>query len=155
MTYNVHWIKSIFFDFEPKSLIMYVNNFSYYIGGVFMECNTYKIYDQDDIGEVRITEDVLAIIAGLAATEVEGVDSLADNITNEIIAKLGKKNLSAGVRVTCTDNVVSVSLSIVIGMGSSIPEVSKNVQEKVTGAIESMTGLTVNSVDIKIASVKA
>lgn len=120
-----------------------------------MECNTYKIYDQDDIGEVRITEDVLAIIAGLAATEVEGVDSLADNITNEIIAKLGKKNLSAGVNVTCTDNIVSVSLSIVIGMGCSIPEVSKNVQEKVTGAIESMTGLAVNSVDIKIANVKA
>ena len=120
-----------------------------------MECNTYKIYDQDDIGEVRITEDVLAIIAGLAATDVEGVDSLADNITNEVIAKLGRKNLSAGVSVTCTDNIVSVSLSIVISMGFSIPEVSKNVQEKVACAIESMTGLEVNSVDIKIANVKA
>lgn len=120
-----------------------------------MECDTYKIYDQDDIGEVRVTEDVLAIIAGLAATEVEGVDSLAGNITNEIIAKLGRKNLSAGVKVSCTDNVVFVSLSIVIGMGFSIPEVSKNVQEKVSGAIESMTGLGVGSVDIKISNVKA
>ena len=120
-----------------------------------MDDNTYKIYEHDNMGEVRVTEDVIAIIAGLAATEVEGVYSLANNITNKIIAKLGRKDLSAGVDVSCAGDIVSVSLSVVVIMGYSIPEVTKNIQEKVKSAIEGMTGLKVNAVDIDIANVKA
>lgn len=119
-----------------------------------MDDNTFKIYEHDDIGEVRVTEEVIAIIAGLSATEVEGVYSLANNITNKIIAKLGKKDLSAGVEVSVAGDIVSVSLSLVVLMGYSIPEVTTSVQEKVKSAIEGMTGLKVNAVDISIANVK-
>lgn len=112
-----------------------------------------KIYDAENIGEVQITEDVIAIIAGLAATEVEGVHSMAGGITNEIVAKLGRKNLAAGVNVSCVENVVKVILSLVIEVGYSIPEVCRVVQERVKTAIENMTGLAVDSVDIKIANV--
>ena len=113
--------------------------------------STHKLYEKDKIGEVQIADEVVAIIAGLAATEVEGVDSMAGNITNELVGKLGMKNLSKGVKVDVTEEHVSVDLSLNIRY--DIPAVSEQVQEKVSSAIENMTGLTVLDVNIKIAGV--
>ena len=110
---------------------------------------TYKIQDLGGIGEVHIADEVVAIVAGLAATDVDGVASMAGNITNE----LGKKNLSKGVRVTILEGVVTVDLSLNIEYGRNILETSKKVQEKVKSAIENMTGLEVADVNIHIASV--
>lgn len=116
--------------------------------------NTCKVYEKDKIGEVQIADEVVAIIAGLAATEVDGVSSMAGNITNGLVGKLGMKNLSKGVKVVVTEEHVSVDLSLNIKYGYQIPEVSENVQEKVKTAIENMTGLTVLDVNIRIAGVK-
>ena len=115
--------------------------------------STHKLYEKEKIGEVQIADEVVAIIAGLAATEVEGVDSMAGNITNELVGKLGMKNLSKGVKVDVTEEHVSVDLSLNIRHGYSIPSVSEQVQEKVSTAIENMTGLTVLDVNVKIAGV--
>ena len=115
--------------------------------------NTYTIYDDEGIGTVQIADEVVAIIAGLAATEVDGVASMAGNITNELVSKLGMKNLSKGVKVEVTDDSVEVNLSLNIAYGYSIPEVSNRVQERVKAAIENMTGLQVLEVNIRIASV--
>ncbi len=117
------------------------------------ERNTHKVYETNAIGEVQIADEVVAIIAGLAATEVSGVDSMAGNITNELVGKLGMKNLSKGVKVDVTEEHVSVDLSLNIKYGYNIPEVCEKVQEKVKSAIENMTGLTVLDVNIKIAGV--
>ena len=105
------------------------------------------------MGEVRIADEVVAIIAGLAATEVDGVDSMAGNITNELVGKLGMKNLSKGVKVDVTEEHVSVDLSLNIKSGYNIPDVSERVQDRVKSAIENMTGLTVLDVNIRIAGV--
>ena len=67
---------------------------------------------EDNLGEVRIADEVVAIIAGLAATEVEGVSSMAGNITNELVSKLGMKNLSKGVRVEVLDGSVEVEVAL-------------------------------------------
>lgn len=107
----------------------------------------------EQIGEVCIADEVVAIIAGLAATEVEGVDSMAGNITNELVAKLGMKNLSKGVKVDVTEEHVCVDLSLNIKYSYSIPDVSAKVQEKVKNAIENMTGLKVLEVNVRIAGV--
>ena len=115
--------------------------------------STHKLYEKEKIGEVQIADEVVAIIAGLAATEVEGVDSMAGNITNELVGKLGMKNLSKGVKVDVTEEHVSVDLSLNIHYGYNIPSVSEQVQEKVSTAIENMTGLTVLDVNVKIAGV--
>ena len=117
------------------------------------ERSSHKVYEKDKIGEVRIADEVVAIIAGLAATEVEGVDSMAGNITNELVGKLGMKNLSKGVKVEVLDGVVTVDLTLNIEYGMNILETSKKVQEKVKAAIENMTGLEVADVNIHIASV--
>ena len=115
--------------------------------------STHKLYEKEKIGEVQIADEVVAIIAGLAATEVEGVDSMAGNVTNELVGKLGMKNLSKGVKVDVTEEHVSVDLSLNIRYGYNIPSVSEQVQEKVSTAIENMTGLTVLDVNVKIAGV--
>ena len=86
--------------------------------------------ENGNMGQVQIADEVVAIIAGLAATEVEGVASMAGNITNELVSKLGKKSLSKGIRVKVEDGIV-----------------------KVKAAIENMTGLEVEKVDIQIANV--
>ena len=113
---------------------------------------TFKI-KSDQVGDVRIEDEVVAIIAGLATTEVEGVSSMAGNITNEIVSKLGMKNLSKGILVEVMENEVKVDVAINIAYGYSIPEVSAKVQDKVKSAIENMTGLTVAVVNVRIASV--
>ena len=115
--------------------------------------NRYKIHDNGSLGEVQIADEVVAIIAGLAATEGEGVGSMAGNITNELVGKLGMKNLSKGVKVDVLENVVCVNLNLNLEYGYSIPETCKKVQEKVKTAIENMTGLEVSDVNISIAGV--
>ena len=109
--------------------------------------------EDESIGTVQIADDVVAMIASLAATEVDGVSAMAGNITNEIVSKLGMKNLSKGILVEVMENEVKVDVAINISYGYSIPEVSSKVQDKVKTAIENMTGLNVAVVNVRIASV--
>ena len=109
--------------------------------------------ENGNMGQVQIAYEVGAIIAGLAATEVEGVASMAGNITNELVSKLGKKSLSKGIRVKVEDGIVNVNVALNIAYGYSVPKTCKKVQEKVKAAIENMTGLEVEKVDIQIANV--
>lgn len=118
------------------------------------ERNIYTIQNDASKGEINIADEVVAIIAALAATEVEGVASMAGNITNELIGKLGMKNLSKGVKVDVLEGIVTVSLALNLKYNYSIVEVSARVQEKVKNAIENMTGLEVADVNIKVAGVE-
>ena len=118
------------------------------------EKNTYTIQNEASLGEVKIADEVVAIIAALAATEVDGVASMAGNITNEVIGKLGIKNLSKGVKVDVLEGVVTVSLALNIKYNYSIVDVTGKVQEKVNNAVENLTGLEVADVNIKVAGVE-
>ncbi len=104
--------------------------------------------------EISITEDVVAIIAGLSATEVDGVVSLEGDLKSKIIEKAGLGKLSKGVKIiTKNDGEIVIRLSINIEYGKEIREVSSKVQEKVKTTVENMTGMSVSKVDIKISSV--
>lgn len=115
---------------------------------------TYDIQNDAGLGDVKIADEVVAIIAGLAATEVEGVASMAGNITNELISKLGMKKLSRGVKVDVLEGVVTVSLALNLKYNYSIVDVTARVQEKVKSAIENMTGLEVADINIRVAGVE-
>ena len=104
-------------------------------------------------GDVQIADEVIAVIAGLAATEVKGVSKMSGNITKEIISKLGMKNLSKGVQVSFQSKQLMVQVAIVLKYGYSIPKVSSMVQEKVKTAIENMTGITVKEVSVHILGI--
>ncbi|MBQ4149358.1 MAG: Asp23/Gls24 family envelope stress response protein [Clostridium sp.] len=112
-----------------------------------------ELEENESIGEVKIADEVVATIAAIAATEVAGVDSVAGNMTNEMLGKLGMKNLSRGVKVSVEEGHVSVDLTLVMKYGYSIPQVSAKVQDKVKETIDNMTGLSVLDVNIKIAGV--
>ena len=115
--------------------------------------STYVLQDEEGKGRVQIADDVVAVIAGMAATEVKGVSAMAGNITNEIMAKAGKKNLSKGVKISVNKNKVKISLAIMMEYGYNIPGTCSKVQDKVKTAVESMTGLTVTDIDIRISGV--
>lgn len=114
---------------------------------------TVTLREEGEFGQVQIADEVVLIIAGLAATEVKGISSMAGNITEDMISRLGKKNLSKGVKVDILDGVVSVDVAVNMDYGYSIPDTCKKVQEKVKTAIESMTGLEVSEVNVHVASV--
>ena len=115
--------------------------------------NNSHFLDSGNLGEVKIADDVVAVIAAYAATEVDGVSAMAGNVTNEIMSKVGMKNLSKGVKVEVNEGFVSIILAITVDYGYSIPATSRKVQDKVKAAIENMTGLEVSDVNIRIAGV--
>ena len=114
---------------------------------------THVVYEKDEHGQIVIADEVVAIIAGIAATEVKGVDSMYGGWSGEVISRMGIRDLSKGVSISIEDGHVSVKLSLNVRYGYSIPDVSRNVQDKVASAIESMTGLSVLDVNIRIAGV--
>ena len=118
------------------------------------ERSTYTIKMDASLGEVKIADEVVAIIAGLAAMEVEGVASMAGNATRELISKLGMKSLSKGVRVDVLEGIVTVMMALNLKYGYNIKSTTAKVQEKVKAAIENMTGLEVADVNIRIAGVE-
>ena len=105
------------------------------------------------IGSVKIADDVVARIAGLAATEVEGVSSMAGNITAEALAKANRKNIGKGVKVNVSGGKVTAELSLMMAYGYNIPEICEQVQSRVKSAIGNMTGLNVTSVNIRVAGI--
>ena len=108
------------------------------------EQNTSVLQETDELGTVKIADDVVAMIAGLAATEVKGVASMAGKISHELMNKIGVKNLGKRVKT---------ELALIIEYGYNIPTVSQRVQEKVKSTVQNMTGLEVSDVDIRIAGV--
>lgn len=113
----------------------------------------YKLHETGIFGEVQIADEVVAIISGLAALEVEGVAKMSGNVPNELVSKLGMKNLSKGVKVEVSPESVMIDLALEMKYGYSIPKVSEQVQERVKSAIESMTGLCVERVNVRIVGV--
>ena len=116
--------------------------------------STVVLKADDSIGAVQIADDVVAMIASLATTEIEGVSAMAGNITNELMSKVGMKSLTKGVKVDVIENNVTVDLAVTMEYGYNIPVTCQQVQQKVKTAIENMTGLTCSDVNIRIAGVK-
>ena len=106
------------------------------------------------LGNIRIADDVVASIAGIAAIEVDGVSKLTGNISKELVSKLGKKNLANGVKVEIVEGVVVADISVEIKYGSAIKKVSEEIQAKVKQAIETMTGLSVGVVNVVVSGIK-
>ncbi len=107
----------------------------------------------DEMGNIHISEEVLAVIAAAAALEVEGVGSLANNLGSDLAGLLGKKNMAKGVRIALEDEAVVVELSLLIRYGCAIMDVAKQVQEAVSNAVEATSGLSVRAVNVHVGGV--
>ena len=120
-----------------------------------MEENVITISKNNNgLGCVKIADDVVAIIASLAASEVDGVSAMGGDITNELMSKVGMKKLTKGVKVDIINNVVTVDLMVVLRYEVNILEASRLIQKKVKTAVENTTGLTVSDVNVRITGIK-
>ena len=109
--------------------------------------------ENEQFGEVKIADDVVAMIAGIAATEIDGVFATSGTISNELMSKVGMKTPTKGVKVDVLEKNVSVELTLVMEYGFNIPATCGKVQERVESSVENMTELTVTDVNIRIAGV--
>jgi len=107
----------------------------------------------NDLGVIRIADEVVSTVAGLAAVDVEGVASMSGGWGTDLVEKLGKRNLGKGIKVDATGDQTIIDIFIVIEFGYAIPKVAENVQKEVKVAVESMTGLTVSAVNVHVVSV--
>lgn len=109
---------------------------------------------ESDQGSIRISEDVVASIAALAASETAGVSGLYSTLTSDIVGFLSKKNLSKGVRIEIgEEGTVKIEIGFLALFGHNICEVAKQVQENVRSSVESMTGLKVTEVNVHVGGV--
>lgn len=108
-----------------------------------------------DKGTVNISEEVVAAIAALAISEVDGVYGLSSSFTADLKEMLGKKNMSKGVKLTMEEETVSIECFVVVTYGFEIPVVAANIQEAVTTAVESMAGLKVSAVNVDVCGISA
>ena len=109
--------------------------------------------ENQELGTIKISEEVVSVIAGLAATEVPGVAGMSGGVVNGLSEMLGRKNLGKGVKVEVGEKEVSIDLYLIVDYGVRIPEVAWNVQENVKNAVENMTGLKVVEVNIHVQGV--
>lgn len=108
----------------------------------------------DEMGSIHISQEVLAVIAAAAATEVDGVGGLTANLGTDLAEQLlGKKNMTKGVHIQVGEDAVTMELAILIKYGYTIPEVAKAVQDAVMSAVEATSGLKVEAVNIHVAGI--
>ena len=109
--------------------------------------------EEQTIGSVSFADEVVAVIAALAVTEVPGVKGLSGNLQSGVNEILGRKTPAKGIHVELDERNVSVDTSVVIKSGYKIPEVGRAIQDNVKKTVETMTGLTVTTVNVHVASV--
>lgn len=107
----------------------------------------------DELGNIHISEEVLAGIAAAAALEVDGVSGLSANLGSDIAELLGKKSLAKGVHVKMEEDTVQIELSVMMAYGHTIPEMGRAIQDGVKAAVENMTGLEVSAVNVNVGGI--
>ncbi len=113
-----------------------------------------NVKNEIDMGIVKISDEVVGVIAGLATTEIKGIVGMSASLVGGITQILsGKKNLSKGVKVTVGENSAAIDLYVVVEYGIRIPDVALEVQDNVRKAVESMTGLEVSAVNVHVQNV--
>lgn len=105
-------------------------------------------------GNIKISDEVISTIATIAVSEVNGVHGMGGSFAGDIVEKFGKKTLTKGVKITMDGNEVVLDLNVVLKYGVRIPEIAWNVQENVKKSVESMTGLTVTKVNVRIVGIE-
>jgi len=108
----------------------------------------------NEFGTIRIADEVVATVAGLAAVEVEGVSSMSGGWGTDLVEKLGKKNFGKGIKVEVINDETKIDIYLVIDFGYPIPQVAADVQSEVKQAVETMTGLNVTVVNVHIVGVQ-
>ena len=119
-----------------------------------MERNLLEMNSNESLGKVEIAPEVIEVIAGIAASEVEGVSQMRGNFAAGVVERLGKKNHGKGVKVDLTEEGISIDVFCVMLFGISIPTVAQKVQDNIRQALLNMTALEVKEVNIHVVGVQ-
>ncbi|WP_216829442.1 Asp23/Gls24 family envelope stress response protein [Alkalihalobacterium elongatum] len=109
---------------------------------------------KNDLGKVEISPEVIEVIAGIAASEVDGVATMRGNFATGVAERLGRKNHGKGVKVELKEDGIVVDVSVVIIYGVSIPDVAKKIQSNVKQALQTMTGIDLEAVNVHVVGVQ-
>ncbi len=109
--------------------------------------------EKSELGKVEISPDVIEVIAGIAASEVAGVATMRGNFATDVAEKLGRKNHGKGVKVELGDDAITVDVSVVITYGVSVPDVARLIQENVKQALQTMTAINLEAVNVHVVGV--
>ncbi|WP_240378065.1 Asp23/Gls24 family envelope stress response protein [Bacillus piscicola] len=118
----------------------------------------YRIVDleeeKNELGKIEISPEVIEVIAGLATTEVEGVYSLRGNFATDVAERLGRKNHGKGVKVELGEDGVKIDISVTLNYGVSVPEVARNIQNSIQQALQNMTSITLDSINVHVLGIQ-
>jgi uncharacterized alkaline shock family protein YloU len=112
-----------------------------------------EVKSEEAENTIKIANDVVATIAGIAASEIDGVVGMSGGIVEGIGQMLGRKQLTKGVKVEINDDSAFIDISIIVEYGSKIPEVAKNIQNNVKESVITMTGLQIGAVNVHVQGV--
>jgi uncharacterized alkaline shock family protein YloU len=115
--------------------------------------NDKYISRSDELGNINISAEVLAVLAGAAALETEGVGAMAASLGSDVAELVGRKVVTKGVRIVIAEEKVAIDLSILVKYGYVVPDVAREVQEAVKVALENTSGLNVVCVNVTVAGV--
>lgn len=118
-----------------------------------MDPNEIASEERTGLGSIRIADDVVKVVAGLAAMEIKGVAGMSGGFAGGIAEMLGRKNLSKGIKVEVGEKEAAIDLSVIIEYGVRIPDVAAQIQESVKSAVERMTGLVVIEANVNVQGV--
>jgi uncharacterized alkaline shock family protein YloU len=107
----------------------------------------------NELGRVEISPEVIEVIAGIAASEVEGVATMRGNFASGVVERLGRKNHGKGIKVDLGEDGITVDVSVIIVYGKSIPTVARHIQANVQQALQTMTGIQLECVNVHVVGV--
>ncbi|KYG30953.1 Asp23/Gls24 family envelope stress response protein [Alkalihalobacillus trypoxylicola] len=120
-----------------------------------MENHMLELDEQkNELGKVEISPEVIEVIAGIAAAEVEGVATMRGNFASGVAEKLGRKNHGKGVRVQLNEDGIKVDVSVVITYGVSVPEVAKLIQSNIQQALQTMTAIELKEINVHVVGIQ-
>ncbi|MEN2766027.1 Asp23/Gls24 family envelope stress response protein [Ornithinibacillus xuwenensis] len=113
-----------------------------------------NVSDNSGLGKVEIAPEVIEVIAGIAASEVDGLSTMRGNFATGVVEKFGKKSHSKGVKVELTDEGILIDLFVVLKFGVSIPEVAQKIQANIRQTLKNMTSLEIAEVNVHVVGVQ-
>lgn len=113
-----------------------------------------NVSDDTNLGTVEIAPEVIEVITGIAASEVEGVSAMRGNFATDVVERFGKKSHGKGVKVDLTENGILIDLFVVLNFGVSIPKVAQQLQENIRQTLKNMTALDIDEINVHVVGVQ-
>jgi len=113
-----------------------------------------NVSNHNDLGKVEIAQEVIEVITGIAASEIEGISSMRGSFATGVVEKLGKKSHSKGVKVELTDDGIQIDLFVNLDFGVSIPTVAEKLQENIRQSIKNMTALEISEINVHVVGIQ-